>query len=133
MLTVLALAMLAGGTHPTSELLGHWRGESICVKADWNAACNDEVVFYDFVPGEKPDRVLVHAYKIVNGQNEPMGDLDFGYDAGLKAWAADFSNTRVRIRFIFDVHGASLEGRLLDLKAGRVARHIRASREASAR
>ena len=49
-------------------------------------------MFYDVVPGEKPDRVLVHAYKIVNGQNEPMGDLDFGYDAGLKAWAADFSN-----------------------------------------
>ncbi len=57
-LTVLAFAMLAGGPHPTSELLGHWRGESICVKADWNAACNDEVVFYDVVPGEKPDRVL---------------------------------------------------------------------------
>ena len=132
MLTVLALAILAG-PHPTSELLGHWRGESICVKADWNAACNDEVVFYDFVPGDKSDRVLVHAYKIVNGQNLPMGDLDFAYDAGLKAWAADFSNARVRIRFVFDVHGASLDGRLLDLKAGRVARHIRASREASAR
>jgi hypothetical protein len=54
-LTVLALAMLAGGPHPTSELLGHWRGD------------------------------------------------------------------------------ASLDGRLLDLKAGRVARHIRVSREASPR
>ena len=75
----------------------------------------------------------VHAYKMVNGQNQPMGDLDFASDAGLKAWAADFSNARVRIRFIFDVHGASLEGRLIDLKAGRVARHIRVSREASAR
>jgi hypothetical protein len=29
--------------------------------------------------------VLVRAYKIVNGQNLPMGDLDFAYDAGLKA------------------------------------------------
>ena len=133
MLTVLALAMLAGGPHPTSELLGHWRGESICVKADWNAACNDEVVFYDFVPGEKPDHVLAHAYKIVNGRNEPMGDLEFAYDAGLKAWTADFSNARVRIRCVFDVHGASLDGRLVDLKAGRVARHIRVSREASPR
>jgi len=132
-LTVLALAMLSGGPHPTSELLGHWRGESICVKADWNAACNDEVVFYDVVPGEKPDRVLLRAYKIVNGRNEPMGDLEFAYDAGLKAWTADFSNARVRIRFVFDVHGASLDGRLLDLKTERVARHIRVSREASAR
>jgi hypothetical protein len=46
---------------------------------------------------------------------------------------ADFSNTRVRIRFVFDVHGASLDGRLVDLKAERVARHIRVSREASPR
>ena len=125
--------MLAGDPHPTSELLGHWRGTSICVKADWNAACNDEVVFYDFVPGEKPERVLLHGYKIVNGQNEWMGDLDFAYDAGLKAWAADFSNARVRIRFVFDVHGSSLEGRLLDLKTDRIARHIRVSREAPPR
>jgi len=125
--------MLSGGPHPTSELLGHWRGASICVKADWNAACNDEVVFYDVVPGEKPDRVLLRAYKIVNGRNEPMGDLEFAYDAGLKAWTADFSNARVRIRFVFDVHGASLDGRLVDLKTERVARHIRVSREASAR
>jgi len=73
--------MLSGGPHPTSELLGHWRGESICVKADWNAACNDEVVFYDVVPGEKPDRVLLRAYKIVNGRNEPMGDLEFAYES----------------------------------------------------
>lgn len=133
MLTALALAMLAGGPHPTSELLGHWRGESICVKAEWNAACHDEVVFYDFVPDERPDRVLLHAYKIVNGQNELMGDLVFTFDAGLKAWAADFSNTRVRIRYVFDVHGTSLDGRLLDLKAERLARHLRVSREASAR
>jgi hypothetical protein len=62
-----------------------------------------------------------------------MGDLDFAYAAGLKAWAADFSNTRVRIRFVFDVHGASIDGRLVDLKADRVARHIHVSREASPR
>jgi hypothetical protein len=133
MLTVLVLAMLAGDSHPSSELVGHWRGESVCVKATWNAACNDEIVFYDAVAAEKSDRVLLHAYKIVNGENQPMGDLEFAYDAGLKAWAADFSNARVRIRFIFDVHGSSLEGRLLDLKNDRVARHIRVSREASSR
>jgi hypothetical protein len=133
MLTVLVLAMLAGDSHSTSELVGHWRGESVCVKADWNAACNDEVVFYDAVPAEKSGRVLLHAYKIVNGENQPMGDLEFAYDAGLKSWAADFSNARVRIRFIFDVHGSALDGRLLDLKNDRIARHIRVSREASSR
>ena len=77
--------------------------------------------------------MLLHAYKIVNGQNAPMGDLEFAYDARLKAWAADFSNARVRIRFVFDVHAGSLDGRLIDLKAERVARHIRVSREASPR
>src|SRR5262245_24775369 len=108
--------MLASDSHPTNELVGHWRGESVCVKADWNSACNDEVVFYDAVAAEKAGRVLLHAYKIVNGQNQPMGDLEFAYDTGLKAWAADFSNGRVRIRFVFDVHASSLDGRLLDLK-----------------
>jgi hypothetical protein len=129
MLTLIAVVTLAGQPHPTSELLGRWRGESICVKADWNQACHDEIAFYDVVPGARPGHVLLHGYKVVNGENQLMGDLDFAYDAGLHAWAAEFRNARVHIRWTFEVRGTTLEGRVVDLPSQRVARNVRVSRE----
>ena len=80
LLSSLVMTQGAGAGHPTSELVGRWRGTSICTKADWNAACHDEEALYDFQEGVAPGHVLSKGYKIVNGKPEYMGDLDFAYD-----------------------------------------------------
>lgn len=111
-----------------SDLLGQWHGPSICVKADWNAACHDEEAYYDFVPGSASGRVLLHAYKIINGEKELMGDLEFSYDAASHAWTSDFQNTRVHVRWIFEPRGAAMTGRVVQLPSLRAARHVTVTR-----
>lgn len=128
MLLLMILMALALGQHPES-IAGRWHGESICVKAAWNAACHDEQIVYDVEPDSAaPGRMRFHASKIVGGQPEWMGDLDLQYRRADSTWFGDFSNTRVRIRWEYRVHGDSLTGRVVDLRTGRVGRAVRAAR-----
>jgi hypothetical protein len=124
-----AVIVVALGAQPLhaqdSEILGTWRGTSICVKEAWNSACNDEQVIYDFtaVPG-RPDSVSLDAQKLVDGKPESMGTLALGYVAATKAWVADWSNARYHLLWTFEVTGRTLTGTLLVLPERRLARHI---------
>ncbi len=112
-----------------ATIVGRWHGESICVKAAWNSACNDERVVYDFVADSAPPgRVRLRASKLVGGRPESMGDLDLAYRPADSTWFGDFSNSRVRIRWEYRVRGDSLSGRVIDRASGRVARAVRAAR-----
>lgn len=122
-----AVAVVADAPSPT-DLLGRWHGTSICTKADWNQACHDEEALYDFKPGVAPGHLLQHGYKIVNGKPVLMGDLDVAWNDTLHAWAADYSNERVHIRWIFEPHGDSLDGRLVLLPTQRVGRVLHLER-----
>jgi hypothetical protein len=128
--TVWLLAISGGvaADHPASELLGVWHGTSICAKADWNRSCHDEEALYDFHPGEAAGHVIEHAYKIVNGRAEFMGDLDYAWDDTLHAWVADFANERVHVHWILEPHGDALEGRAELLPSLNIGRQIRVSR-----
>lgn len=122
----------ASGQTPTPSLLGQWHGTSICVKAAWNAACNDEEVFLWFEPAPTGlPRILLHAYKRVGSGIESMGDLEALPDTGQARWAADFSNTRVHIRWLYQVTDSGLTGTLVQLPSMRVARHQRAQRDST--
>lgn len=112
-----------------SEILGWWSGTSTCVRAPWNAACNDEEILYEFVP-LPPDsnRSLLHAAKIVQGQVVPMGDLELTYSPELPSWEGDFANARVSIRWTYELHGDTLIGRVLLRPDMRVGRHVLARR-----
>jgi hypothetical protein len=133
-LLVLAAALVSLSPQGSS-ILGRWRGESVCIKAPWNARCNDEEVVYDFQPSAtREGGLILHAFKIVNGTLEPMGDLEFAFDSASRQWRGDFANTRVRIRWIYEVSGSVLTGRVVDLAAGeRVSREVRARRDTVAR
>lgn len=124
----LVAALGASADHPTSELVGRWRGTSICTKADWNAACHDETVVYEATEGAAPGHVRLEAYRIVNGSAVDMGDLDFAYDAGAKAWVAEFANTRTRSRWTFAVSGDQIDGRGVLLPSMQVARTVHVTR-----
>ena len=128
MLLLLMLVAAALGQDPAS-IAGRWHGESICVKAAWNAACHDEQIVYVVEPDStSPGRMRFHASKIVGGRLEPMGDLDLQYRRADSTWFGDFSNARVRIRWEYHVRGDSLTGRLVDRESGRIARAVRAAR-----
>jgi hypothetical protein len=51
-------------------------------------------VIYDFSVGTKPGSVLWKADKVVNGERQPMGELDLVYNAGERCWIADFQSPR---------------------------------------
>ena len=128
MALLLMLAAVVLGQDPAS-IAGRWHGESICVKAAWNAACHDERIVYEVErDSASPGRMRLHASKIVGGRPEPMGDLDLEYRRADSTWFGDFSNARVRIRWEYRVHGDSLTGRVVDRETGRVARAVRAAR-----
>jgi hypothetical protein len=113
----LALVMLAASQlsaapadHPASELVGEWRGTSVCTDLVVAPACHDEVVVYEFTAGAPPGTVHWKADKIVDGKREPMGELDVVYDPGDACWRAEFRSPRVHVVFCLEVSGSQLTG-----------------------
>ncbi len=118
----------AQATRP-GAIIGWWQGTSTCVMASWNAACNDEVVLYEFVPSS-PDSVrsTVHAFKLVAGQRDSMGTLPVTFAPEDQAWHADITTRRGDLRWSFRLHADTLLGRLILPPGGQVARHVVALR-----
>ena len=121
-----------GAQIPAPSLLGRWHGRSICIKADWNAACNDEEAFYDFVPAPSGlPRLLLHAYKRVGTAIASMGDLEFWPDTGGARWVGEFANTHVHIRWVYQVADSGLTGTLILLPSMHLARNVHAQRDST--
>jgi hypothetical protein len=117
---------------PAAQVIGSWRGTSICIKADWNRACHDEVIVYRFAAvGSRPDSVVLHAFKVLGDSLDWMGDLPLGYDRTSRLWQGDFANSRVHVRWSYAVEGQSLTGKVVDLSNGRKARDVVAKRMGS--
>jgi hypothetical protein len=119
------LAPFAGSAKAQQpDILGSWRGTSLCVDKANFPACKDEQVIYDARPkGTARDTVTIRADKVVNGVREFMGEFDFGLAAD-SSWVAEFQNPRVRIKIILRVRGAQMNGALTDEPSGRRVRAI---------
>jgi hypothetical protein len=102
--------------HPQSnsgepdELIGIWRGTSLCTDRAAAPACHDETVVYEFTAGAQPGTVHWLADKIVNGQRERMGELDLVFDKTEGCWKAEFSSPRGKSVWRLVVEGARLHG-----------------------
>ena len=119
------LLLLSAPQDPSAAILGRWEGTSICIKAEWNRACHDEVVRYEVVRDTlRPGVIVHHAYKRVGAEWEWMGDLDLRYDAAGRRWAGEFSNSRVHIEWSFWLQGADLAGKVIMLPDGRKGRDV---------
>jgi len=92
------------------ELIGTWRGTSICTDRVAAPACHDETVVYAFTAGPKPGQVHWAADKVVNGERQRMGDLDMTYDTAEACWRVEFSSPRVKGVWRLTVDGAHLSG-----------------------
>lgn len=107
-----------------SKLVGDWAGESVCVGD--NPSCHDEkVVYHVSKSAGGPDRFKIAADKIVDGRAEPMGVLDFRYDAERGVLVGEFQNDRYHGLWELTVKGDTMEGTLKLLPAKTVARRVR--------
>lgn len=77
LLLVLAMVAIAADADERGAH-GTWEGESICTVK--NSPCNDEHVVYEIARGDK-DKLLIEAYKIVNGEKQSMGTITCGWNA----------------------------------------------------
>lgn len=80
--SVMFAASLSLFAQAPKDLSGNWEGESLCTVA--NSPCHNEHVIYR-VSQEKlaPEHYTIAADKVVNGQQEWMGDIHCVYTPAL--------------------------------------------------
>ena len=118
-----------GDTDPLTEFLGTWRGTSTCVNLQVTPACKDEVVVYEIRRSDKPATVILAADKIVDGQRQPMGDLEFVYDAKEACWRSELNTSRVHAVWSLKVVGRTMTGHLRDIPTDTDTRDVRLERD----
>jgi hypothetical protein len=116
--------------HPASELVGTWRGTSVCTDRVAAPACKDEVIVYEFSAGTSAGTVRWQADKVVNGERQSMGDpLDMAYDRGDGCWRTEFKSPRVHIVWCLRPNGAKLDGSAWLLPGKETVRKVEAKKE----
>ncbi|HEX4438568.1 MAG TPA: hypothetical protein VH854_00765 [Thermoanaerobaculia bacterium] len=99
-----------GAEADVRKIVGTWRGTSTCVDLKAAPACKDEVAIYEIgaAPGAS-DRVVVKGYKVVGGERQYMGDLEYtlGRDG---VWTSDFESPNVRSHWTLTVDGSKMTG-----------------------
>ena len=126
----LCVATAAFAVAPRAALLGTWKGTSTCVHSAEFPSCHDEVVVYEFKESAKGgDAATVDAFKIVGGEKQFMGDLEFHWDAQQEAWVSELTTSRVHALWTFFVHGDDITGTLTDLPSKRLIRNVSVKRQ----
>lgn len=106
----LAGSARAGDASSPEQLLGLWRGTSLCTDRVAAPACNDETVVYEFTRGAKEGVVHWAADKVVNGERLRMGEMDASYDAAASCWKAEFESPRGKSVWHLHLDGTHLTG-----------------------
>lgn len=135
-LCVLSLLVLAAprllfaytADHPPSELIGAWRGTSVCTDKVAAPACKDEEVVYEFTAGDA-GKVHWKADKVVDGERQTMGELDLVWDEGDACWKGEFEGPRVHTVWCLTVNEAELTGSGWLLPGKQTVRKIEARRD----
>lgn len=126
---MLLLPLVAYAQAPKAEILGRWDGTSICTKISGNERCHDETVVYRFIDlPSRPDAVELQAAKIVDGREEPMGELPFTFDVRERRWTSEFQSPRAHGLWSFSIEGNELAGVLYLLPDRTVARNVKTTR-----
>ena len=110
---------------PSDEIVGTWRGSSVCVDRQAAPACTDEQVIYEIgaSPGQ-PNMVTVSADKVVDGKRVSMGVLDFTHDAKSGSWTTELETPRMHALWRLTVSGTTLTGTMTLLPFKAVVRRM---------
>jgi hypothetical protein len=119
----------ASTAHDRSEVIGTWRGTSVCTDRVAAPACKDEVVVYDVTAGVKAGEVHWKADKVVNGERLTMGEMDMAYDSGDACWRAVFTGPRGQVVWCLAVEGTKMAGRAWLLPGKQQVRKVEAKKD----
>jgi len=116
---------------PKNEILGIWKGTSICAKVEGNEFCHDETVVYNFVDvPDRPATVSLKAGRVVDLSVQPMYTLYFTYRPEKGGWTSEFERPRFRGEWAYTIHGDEMTGTATLLPNGKVVRNVSAKRAA---
>jgi len=131
MLVVLETAVAAPGaaSAPKAEILGVWKGTSICTKVEGNEFCRDETVVYNVVDvPNQPATVTLKAARIVEDSVQPMYSLYFTYRPDNGNWTSEFERPSFRGVWAYVVHGDEMTGTATVLPGMTIVRNVAAKR-----
>jgi hypothetical protein len=123
------IARAEAGHVGATQLTGVWRGTSLCTDLIAAPACHDETVVYQFTAGSQPGTVHWVADKVVNGQRQPMGEMELEYDKAEGCWKGSFTSPRVRSVWRLSVDGARLSGTARLLPGNQTIRKLELRKE----
>jgi hypothetical protein len=109
------------------QLIGTWRGTSLCTDRAVAPACSDESVVYEFTTGSKPGTVHWAADKVVAGERGRMGEDDMAYDEAEGCWKVEITSPRDKsIKSVWRIalEGARLTGTASMLPGNRKFRKL---------
>lgn len=122
-ISLILVAFLLGAAGPgAAQIVGSWQGTSTCVDPVRFPACRNESVIYDVTAAGK-DTVALRADKVVDGVRESMGELTF-VKQGDGSWVSEFQSQRYHGRWILEIQGDAMTGRLEDLPARTLVRSL---------
>jgi len=129
--TAPAIARTMSCLQDTSNIIGVWRGTSICTDRKIAPACKDEQIIYTFrnAPGQRPGKVILKADKVVDGKIEFMGELEGTFDQKKHTWTAEFRSPRFHGLWSFVISGRNLTGTLTDIPSKATIRKISARKD----
>ena len=124
-----AMATPAAAPAPKAEILGLWKGSSVCTKVEGNDVCNDETVVYNFVDvPDQPATVTLKAGRIADGTVQPMYSLYVTYRPDQGRWTSEFERARSRGVWTYVVHGEEMTATVAILPALKIVRNVAAKR-----
>jgi hypothetical protein len=126
------LALLAGAAFaqgPREQLVGTWRGTSLCLDRAALPACTDEQVVYDIAaPTSASDVIVVKADKIVEGRREPMGEVTFRPDVATGRWVSEIKTPNVHALWHLALRDGGLRGGMMLLPSTTAVRIVELKR-----
>ena len=97
------------------DIVGTWRGTSLCIDRKHYPACNDEQALYEIRRlGRSADSVVVKAQKVVAGSVELVSEDNFARQSD-GSWRTDIMTPRFHVRITLRVVGDSIAGSLMDV------------------
>lgn len=122
-LTAVASPQLAASAG--DQVIGEWRGTSLCTNLKLAPACKDEQVRYVFTrSGDAANTYHLAADKLVSGSYQSMGDMDFVYSAADATWSSELNAPRcAKCRWWFRLNSSDLIGGLTD-QSGEALRKV---------
>jgi hypothetical protein len=114
-----AILLAAAAADPVA---GTWEGTSLCQIRP--SPCHDEHVVYRFRK-TAPRQYTLGAYKVVGGQEQYMGPIDFTFDAsGRLLSGSNRDRAGIIHPWLFTVRGTHISGKALTAPGGAVFRLI---------